>query len=260
LLGEVPDTSIRLYSAQNHSAGTYTRNTSAWPADCVQALTALSPWNSESMFQKAGILVSPRHVLFATHYTPANSSTIRFVAADNTVITRTITSTLALTTLSSMYPDITVAVLDSDVPGTISFAKVLPASAAAKLPESWTSNPLPAVVVDQEEKATVRDWLSYAFTKGATSSPCQFYPPGGIVSANQEIRLPFYEQLVGGDSGSPAFVFIGSELVVLCVMTTGGPGAGTSITAFIPEINAAMTTLGGGYQLTPVDLSTYPDL
>ena len=36
-------------------------------------------------------------------------------------------------------------------------------------------------------------------------------------------------------------------------------GVATSVAAFRDDINAAMTSLGGGYQLTTMDLSSFPD-
>lgn len=261
LVNQTPATAIRVYSTQNHTAPTYTRNTSCYASSLVGQLTALSPWNSESIYQKGGVLISPRHVLFATHYAPASGSTIRFVATDGTVHTRTISSTSALADIALLYPDLTVALLDSDAPGAISFAKVLGSDAQAKLPTSWAGVPLPAIVADQEEKLTVRNWVSYAWAKGSTDAQCGFMEPAAQpYSQNTILRQPFYEGMVSGDSGSPAFIFINGNLVLLTVISTGGPGTGTSITPFIGDINAAMTALGGGYQLTTVDLSSFPDL
>jgi hypothetical protein len=63
------------------------------------------------------------------------------------------------------------------------------------------------------------------------------------------------------DSGNPTFALINGEAVLLSVHSTqdGGP----FLSGHLPEgnyesINAAMTTLGGGYQLTPIDLSAFP--
>jgi hypothetical protein len=243
---------MRLFTSQDHATPAYTRNTDCWAAVHVQALTAISPWNSDASFQKAGILVSPRHVVFATHYHPADGSTIRFVQADNTVVTRTLTGVVDLTVTDTYFPDITIAKLDSDVPAGISFAKVLPAGFEAKLPADIQPERIPCAATDQEEKLIVVD-VSTLPSDNDVTSYCAMQVP---VSA---LRLNFNEGLVGGDSGNPAFWFIGSDLVLLTMWTGAQNGGyGTSVAAFRSEVNAAMTTLGGGYQLTSVDLSSYP--
>lgn len=243
---------MRLFSSQDHTTPAYVRNTDNWAATHVQALTAISPWNSDAAFQKAGILVSPRHVLFATHYKPADSSTIRFVATDNTVVTRTLSSSLSLTVTGPLYPDITIGVLDSDVPGTISFAKVLPSGFEAKLPASIQPFQIPCAATDQEEKLIVVDVANLPSTDDTTT--CAMQVP------TSALRLNFNEGLVGGDSGNPAFWFINGDLVLLTMWTGAQNGGyGTSVAAFRDDVNAAMTTLGGGYQLTTVNLSSYPN-
>ena len=72
-------------------------------------------------------------------------------------------------------------------------------------------------------------------------------------------RTAYYENFIMGDSGSPCFCILDSEAVLLTVVSVGNAGAGTSVAAFRDDINAAMTSLGGGYQLTTMDLSSFPD-
>jgi len=253
LADSLPSAEMPIYTTQNHSGGVYTRNTNNWAYSRVQAMTAISPWNSDSTFQKAGILVSPRHVLFATHYRPADGSTIRFVQADNTVVTRTLSGVIDLPTTSPLYPDIAIAKLDSDVPAGISFAKVLPVGFEDKLPANIQPGRIPCAATDQEEKLIVID-LAFLPHDNSVTEYCSMQIP---VSA---LRSGFNEGLVGGDSGNPAFWFIGSDLVLLTMWSSANNGGyGTSVAAFRDDINAAMTTLGGGYQLTPVNLSSYPN-
>ena len=241
-----------IFSSQNHVTPAYVRNSGNWAAEHVQSLTAISPWNSDGSFQKAGILVSPRHVLFATHFKPSSGSTIRFVAADNTVVTRTLSGLTDLPTTSDYYPDITIAVMDSDVPATISFAKVLPSGFETKLPANIQAARIPVAATDQEEKLIVID-LAELPHDHIIDMACAMQKP---VSP---LRLNFNEGLVGGDSGNPAFWFLNGDLVLLTMWTSSSlGGTGGPVNAFRDEINAAMTSLGGGYQLTTVDLTSYP--
>lgn len=248
---------MALFSSVNHASPSYTRNASNWAADYVSELTAISPWNSESGQMKQGVLISPRHVLFAQHYYPATTTTIRFVAADGTVCDRTLDAVVSLTQTDTNYPDFTIGLLDSDVDAGIAFAKVMPVAAITdKLPDLNVHH-LPAASTDQEGKLLVRNWVNYPTTTSPTAY-CAFQQPYG--AGDDIARNAFYEGFVGGDSGSPCFVFINGEMVLLTVVTTGGEGAGTSVTAYISDINAAMTTLGGGYQLTEADVSGFADL
>jgi hypothetical protein len=243
-----PGATMRVFDLQDHTTPNYRRNMNCWAKDFVAELTAISPWNSGSANQKGGCLISPRHYLHATHFAIPTGATVRFVKTDNTVVTRTVSANQAIA-----GTDFTVALLDSDVGAGISFAKVLPASAAAKLPSSdvW----LPAASTDQTEDLTVRVWNASTSAAAMASFITPF-----TGSADDEIRRAFYKPAIGGDSGSPAFIFINSQLVLLTLWNFGGGGSGNAITANITAINAAMTALGGGYQLTSVNLSSYPDL
>lgn len=246
LVGKFPDTGLPIYSTQDHAGGVYVRNVNCWAAGVD--LTPLSPWNSSMGAFGAGTLISPRHVVFATHYVPAVGCTMRFIQADNTVVTRTLTAVVALTNSADYYPDITVGVLDSDVPAGIGFCKVLPDNWASYLP-TLSARSLPCVSADQQERLLIRGLNTLT------------YPPGNRANYSMPAdmqRRAFYADVISGDSGNPACVIIGDKLVLLNLWTFGGGGTGTHVTAFRTAIQAAMTTLGGGYTtLTNVDLSSY---
>jgi hypothetical protein len=248
LANKTPATGLPIYTTQNHTAATYVRNPNCWAA--TVDLTPISPWNSNGANHKAGILISPRHVLFATHYAVPAGATIRFITADNTVVTRTVSATASLAYTAGLYPDFTVGRLDSDVPTSISFARVLPDNWATYLPTMSVLREVASIGLDQEEKALVSDVgvISPATTPFYTS--CE--------TPKSSLRLPFYENKISGDSGNPCCLIIDGKLVVLTVWTGGGGGTGTFVTAFRAAVNGIMTSLGGGYQLTNVDLSGFP--
>lgn len=246
LAGKNISNALAVYTTQDHSTPTYVRNVDGWAYDVD--LTPISPWNSEGGAHKGGTLISPCHVLFATHYLPTVGTTIRFVKQDNTVVTRTITAIQSLTMTSGYYPDLSVAKLDSDVPASISFARVLPDAWAAKLPTLATKT-VPALCTDQEEKLLVRD-VAAILTSGLKTVSCR-------VPVDTK-RREFYEDAIGGDSGSPCCLVVDGKLVLLTVWTGGGAGSGTSVQGQRSAINAMMTSLGGGYNtLTDADLSDY---
>jgi len=235
-----------IFTTQNHSTQTYVRNSNCWAADLD--LTSISPWNSTGGSQRAGTLISPRHVLFCEHYDfhPAVGATIRFVASDGTVVNRTINALETHPDYVPFYPDITIGVLDSDVSASIGFVKILPQNWANYLPSLSSSYKLPCLVLDQEEKALIS--CLYLLNTRAN-----FLVP------TESSRFAFYESIIGGDSGNPAFLIIDDELVIITVWTFGGAGGGTSIVYHKDAINTMMATLGGGFSLTEIDLSGFTD-
>lgn len=255
LAGKNPATDKAIFSSQNHGAGTYVRNPTFWAASYAQALTCASPWNSTGANTRAGTLVSPRHIVFSTHYQILPGATIRFVTTGNVTVTRTLQSSAVVVN------DLMVGLLDSDVPGTISFARYIAEADYAKLPwptsyaeaasNAWA---VPLLAFDQEEKGLVTDprHCDPSYRAWTNSVP------------TDSQRLAFYEPLIGGDSGNPCFFLLGGQVALLTVWMSGGPGGGTSVTYCATQLNSAMTALsvaasaGTDYQLTPLDLSAYP--
>lgn len=230
-----------IFSTQDHTNSIYVRNTSSWVYGLD--LTAISPWNSNGGVRKAGTLISPRHIIFANHYTIANGSKIRFITQDNVVVERTLVNSIQVGSPS----DVQVGVLDSDVSDTISFAKFLPDGWQNYIP-GIPYLPIPIFYTDQEEKALVNQW--------------PWIQAGAVVSfsypqSTSPSRKALSEQVISGDSGNPAFLIINNQLVILTAWQVAGAGAGPSHTYYKSQINAAMTSLGGGYQLTTVDLSGF---
>lgn len=203
------------------------RNTSCW-ASTVD-LTPLAKGGLN-----AGILISPRHVLFVTHYYPAANTEMTWFTQANEAVTRTVTAFATLPETGSYYPDLTVGILDSDVPETIGFAKVLNDTG---LPSNWAGYNVPVVVRNREDKLSVADIGTW----------------GNSVSLNQPIlasRLAKYNTMVSGDSGSPVCLVHDNKLVLVALVTFGGAGRGANISRHIAAINSAMTSLGGNHQLT----------
>lgn len=240
LAGKDPSTSKAIFSLMDHESATYTRNKDCWAGGID--LTPISPWNSSGGNLLAGTLISSRHIVYATHYQMPVGTKIRFVTKDNEVVERTLVNKASMNYAGSYFPDITVGVLDSDVPQTIGFASVLP--------EDWRSymNPdypgTPCLALDQEEKALVTNLVRL-------DGYAQFAAP------QSDPHAPFFENIISGDSGNPAFMVVDGCLVLLTVWTFGGAGSGTSLAAYRKEINQMMSDLGGGYQLTVADLSGF---
>ena len=248
----LPTTTTKpVFSTYNTTTPVYVRNTNCWAYGID--LTPISPWNSTHGLNAAGTLISPRHVLFVEHYNyhPSAGATIHFVDNDNNVVIRTVTSVQKHPSVAEggTFPDITIGVLNADVPNAISFAKILPDNYIDYLPGLnmglGSSARLPVYIADSPENALVSDFisLSHAITC-ATPADSQ--------------RLAFYENMVVGDSGSPVCFIINNSLVILGTVTWAGAASGTATHTFKNDINQIMTSLGGGYQLAEVDLSVFP--
>lgn len=240
-----PATAKPIFSTQNHSSGIYVRNTGCWVSGVD--LTCVSPWNSTDNANRAGTLISPRHIIFAAHYQINNGATIRFIDSNNNIVTRTMVNKLTHPNYTPYYPDLTIGLLDSDVPNTIGFVKILPQNWNNYLPSLSSLYRLPCLVLDQEEKALISELFTLNTIAGFS------LPLAG------SSRVNFSESIITGDSGNPAFLIIDGELVIITVWTFGGAGAGTSIVFHKDAINTMMATLGGGYSLTEIDLSGFTD-
>jgi hypothetical protein len=244
--GKTAASTIRRFTTQNHTTSppSYVANASFWASSID--FSCCSVWNSTGLNTMAGTLISPRHIIFAAHYQLNNGATVRFIDNLGNVVSRTMTAKLVHPDYKPYYPDIAIGVLDSDVPAGVSFARVLPSNWSSYLPTLSYSSTIPLIIVDQEEKALIGDI-------GSMSGTVQ------IVSPSNAQRASFWESIIVGDSGSPGFIVINNQLVIVTVLTYGGLfTSGTAISAHIGAINTMMNTLGGGYQLSTVNLSGFP--
>lgn len=235
-----PTTAKPVFTTQNHAGGVYVRNSSCWMAG-FPALTCCSPYNTTGNNTRAGTLITKRHIVFANHYPINVGSTVRFVTMDNVVVDRTMTGR------QLVYGDLMLGVLNSDVPDTIAVAKVLPADWDHYLPSQGGT---PVIRLDQEEKTLV-------------GSMYPGVPTTYTAFSNSVAYANYSEDLIGGDSGNPAFLPVGNDLAILCTWLGGVGGSGPFIPGLVAEINAAIATLdtslgySTGYTCTPVDLTGY---
>lgn len=233
---------VAIYASMDHATTNYVRNTNCWAYGVD--LTCIAAYNSfETGTRRAGTLISPRHVVFANHYFPPNGTELRFVAHDNTVVTRVLSNSVQID-----LTDLRIGVLDSDVPtNLITFAKVLPSSFTNYFPNSLkpiSSKYIPALCLNQNGCALESDISTV--TVGIS-----------LKAPTDATRNRFYADKTSGDSGQPAFIILNGRLVLLTVYTYSGAGSGWFVSAYLSQINSAMAALGGGYSLTPMDLSPF---
>lgn len=254
--GKTADSAIQVFSTEDGLTQDYVRSTDCWLHGLD--VTCVSPWNDDTSSGKmAGTLVTARHVLFAAHYVPADGSKLLFVAADGTTYERTLSATVTHPSYNSeiLYPDLEIGVLDSDLPTSITPAKVLP--------DTWSNYVtklgyrLPIAILDQESKALVTD---AQYLDDSTRSTRRIF----LNKPKASDRIEFWEKRIDGDSGSPVLLLTTGAPILVGVLSTST--AGTAVTAYKSDINTMISDAdtaagngGTGYTLIEADLSAFTD-
>jgi hypothetical protein len=206
-------------------------------------------------WQRGGTLITKKHVLFAKHFATSiitGGTPLIFVDENNNVIRRNIISYA-----NDTNTDISIALLNDEVPSNIKIAKVLPTNHTTYM--NMLTGRILCVGLDQEEKALLKIYaglVSYSPVSGI------IYRNILAINLNPASYAPEYseysswtETVIVGDSGNPIFFIIDNELVVLSAWwtDTGGP----FITDRYDAVNALIDSLSpnGGYSLTPIDLA-----
>ena len=203
---------------------------------------------------RAGTAVTPRHAVLADHYGLYPTDVLRFIASDNTIITRTVVQAARIFT-NGTGTDAWMILFDSDLPASITPCKLFPDGYETYLPagaSSVAAYSLPLLAMDFSENGIALDFIS----KSPSSIPTMIY--GAPTLAD---RLAFYDPIISGDSGNPIFAVIGSELWLLSTFyfANVGPFYG----GLVSELNAMITTLDTlqgditGHTVTVGDLSSY---
>jgi hypothetical protein len=224
---------ILIFSKQDHKNREYLRNNQCWAADFD--LSCISPWNSRDGNLRAGTLITPRHILLAAHYNLKAGDTIRFVSKENRIEDRLILKHKNYTDWQTNYPDITVCLLEKDLPSDFTPCLFLPENYGSYIKNEGKG--LPVICTDQEEKALVSD-LSSLCQKSLSAETNMFV----LAEPEDPARALFYESKMMGDSGNPVFLVLKNKLVLIGVLTYGGPGSGTALTYFanLNAINAGL--------------------
>lgn len=231
-----------IYTTQNFTTATYVRNPNVWTENVSSIdLTGISPWNSREANRRAGTLITPRHIAFATHYSLSPGDIVHFVANDNTVVVRTVT---AIRTVSGT--DITLGLLNEDVPSSITHYPIINISDFNKMISGEYLGRFATLVLDQEEKALVLDGIN-TYPIIQTGFP--------VRDALSTPRLSFAEVLISGDSGNPTFIIVDGKPVLVSTHTT--PLGGPNYSFYKTQIDADLAVLGGGYESSSIDIACF---
>lgn len=208
----------KLFTTRDNKNAVYVRNIDCWigsidfTAHCVYSSSGqdMSTWGGQIGDGSPATLITLRHCLSVAHAAPAVGSKVRFVTKDNVVIEHTVQAVTINTNYSTYFPDICVVLLNQDVPASISVAKFLPANYSNYI--SNNGNGLPILHTDWERKALVANVGNLA-----QASDNLFYVEKP--SASTPNRVSFYEGTWGGDSGSPYYLILNGQPVLIGLVT-----------------------------------------
>lgn len=230
--------------------------TSAWANNWTTGLDLTGiGWNSN----QAGTLISPQHVVMATHYPVAVGGTIVFTDRDGTPHARTLTGRVSLpgsgnNTQWGLYDtDISVGVIDQPI-FDVSFYRVMSPHPTDQ-PDRANGYGSYQQLIDGALFVTTNH-SRQAFLRRTSSVTPAGATTYGVVGHSRATGLnpAWTMDLISGDSGHPSFFPTGGELLLMGTHTTTGGFPYLANPEGQAAINAAMTTLGGGpYQLETVD-------
>jgi len=282
-----PTASMNMWSYRNDSQASYTWNSECW-AYGVANIGCMSPYNTYTGAGGGGALITPRHAVFCHHlgYHPRVGTKVRYVRSDNTVEEVTVEAVKAHPYTAGWIiakQDIVICKYDRDV--SVPFAKVLPADPSGYFPSvaldenelynaeigttmSMGSPYILACHTSQTKKLAVSAITVLPNAPTPRYEPGQPPPADGLsppvrhITGSSDYQFsdiggnPLGQTLTTGASGAPAFIVVNNELVVTNVWST--PSGGYPFYTDAAIVNGMLDDLGGGYNLTEVDLSEFP--
>ena len=213
-------------------------NTNCWAKDidisCMSVLPA----------QKPTTLITRKHFISAKHHGPEVGDIRYFAGGDGMVHTATVSHVCYIGTT-----DITVGEFNQPLPESIVPAKILPMDYIIYL---GSGRKVPVVHSDFEKKVAVADLVTLGGSHVGASVP------------DSEIRMAYYEPVIGGDSGHPRFLVMGNDVILIDCVEGGpnSPGHGPSVHFYRTDIQQAIESFGdtNTWTMTEFDFSSYNDL
>jgi hypothetical protein len=193
-------------------------------------------------------MISPRHCIYANHmHIPPGQFTAAFLDTNNVIYWRTNMQNVFIT------DDISVGILDSDLPPSVGFLPVLPTNYASYLPVNGTSI-VQGIGMNQAKQL---------FGEPMTFTASDLYW-NSANTAPFGLTTSWNVTLGGGDSSNPALLLVGNQLVLVShnFGATTGPNYASQIDAINQTMHYLSTnnSVGTDYQLTPFSLTNWPTI
>jgi hypothetical protein len=259
IAGRTPASSIAMYNNYSANGTNFVPNANFWGADID--FSCVSHWNTDpdnGKYRRGGVLISPRHVLFAEHFAVTNEKSLFFVGNDGGVYEGIVGERRIIYKSDNKATDILVAELTAPMTNAVTPAKLLPADFYKYLKNGKY---LPAVTFDQEEHAWIGEvqdlpTFKYKLNVGTEYVWCK--------RSQLQNRLVFYEDTKWYDSGNPRFLIIGNQPILLTSLymmdLNSFESFGQFYTVYATDIQTAMDELVPGYSLQFMDLSEFSKL
>lgn len=171
-----------LWSTYDASTTTFIKNPNSWVSSLDLSGFIVACSENGYKERKLGVLVSPRHYLFAWHFKPPIGTDVYFLDPDGNVITKTISNYV------EVGIDVGIGLLDSDLPSNIKYYPILP--------------PDYRKYINLEERhLIVKDQVTYSsFTgsiSGTTLTVTSVYQ-GSFIEPNQVLTTSGPNPIIGG--------------------------------------------------------------
>ena len=239
----------------NGSNGVFQINTNFWAKDVD--FSGVCVWNSSAQHnERAGALISPRHLLMSNHgYPTSTNEVLYFRGKSGCVYSRKPVGWrgVSVPTSVSSHPDTGVVLLNEPLDtNDVSVISIFSTNLLSKI---GNGHAVPFIYFNRRKEALIKEIR--ALTSGAGNPNWHHI---SFMRPLVTVRQPFVTDVLGipGDSSSPSFILIDNKLVVLGVhsqTTSDSP-----VFLFTQQIQQAMDVLASGYELIIEDLSVYPDI
>jgi transcriptional regulator of met regulon len=225
---DMTNLSQTIYQADAYATTNFIRNANCWVSGID--FTCASPWNSAGKNYYAGTLVTPRHILYAAHFVAPTGTAFRWIDSTNGIHDRVLLKNKGL------HDDIALGLLSSELPAGIEPAKLMQPSdigcfrGHADMPNDPGFR---LVVFDLSERAYIAN--------------CRIDNAGSSFSVHEDIRQEpgvfGREKAIGGDSGNPIFLVVGTNTILFSTQSSANAGPG--LANHFDEIVAGIAEMGG---------------
>lgn len=227
----------------------FTLNTDCWLYGVD--LSCMSIWSDQShdWSTEPLTLISPIHVMCASHVTPANGTRVVFRSFAGDLHVRTLVDSKPIFGVAA--DDLCIGILDEPLPSDIKIARFLPPGYSSYI---GTGRRLPYVRIGREKQCAIEDVVFLA----PTSKQSRMIK---IEHSTDPLRNQYKRGALAMDSGHPIFSLFGNELAFLC--PTRGfyrdePGAlGFLCSLYLGRIQDFMNFLSDTNGLSRETLRTY---